>query len=200
MSSAGESGSTSTNTSISQASSASPASGVSGSATDDHHKSVATGTIVGATIGGIAALGLLAAIVIVSLRRYHHKQSRRAEITARPFMFNAAHTVSSAVASPKSEGGVSSDRETAKETEITSPTTTLPTLPIHESAEIILRLQERLEEMQNHLESLRSSQASDSEARHSALEAEVAALRRQITHLDQQQQSLTDELFPPPEY
>lgn len=65
---------------------------------------------------------------------------------------------------------------------------------------LIWQLQEKLREMQSHLDSLRNSQAAEAQRGISSLVEEVAALREHIAHLEEQQLSLSNEIFPPPSY
>ena len=73
------------------------------------------------------------------------------------------------------------------------------TTPIEETM-TIRQLHQRLREMQNQLDALRGSQVVDAQERMISLADEVVSLRRHILSLEERQQSLSDEIFPPPHY
>lgn len=134
-------------------------------------------------------------LTLVLLRRWAVKSFRRRTRSVGSLQFNLPPKHTFDVAPHLADAGASQEWLNTKETDDAMHSTT----PIEETM-TIRQLHQRLREMQNQLDALRGSQVVDAQERMISLADEVVSLRRHILSLEERQQSLSDEIFPPPHY
>lgn len=134
-------------------------------------------------------------LTLVLLRRWAVKSFRRRTRSVGSLQFNLPPKNTFDVAPHLADAGASQEWLNTKETDDAMHSTT----PIEETM-TIRQLHQRLREMQNQLDALRGSQVVDAQERMISLADEVVSLRRHILSLEERQQSLSDEIFPPPHY